>query len=241
MGARYGRLARGAAVALLLASCGLEHERAAGDGDHGAAKGEGSAAAGPKTPERAAGEAGGTVGVIREGSGAVPAPSSVVLTQSRPEPQRGRHACDPLPAVRPRGLSFAAIRTVVPHGGGPRREVAEVADAAERCAHPPLCRVLAPEALDTLYALAREHAPRAVRWTRTSRSPHYGSRYVRLVWGSGRCEVGESSQVELDEPGVAALRALFDAVVTAYAEASPSSGTAPASGSPPRAVRGREP
>ncbi|MCZ7683045.1 MAG: hypothetical protein M5U28_31245 [Sandaracinaceae bacterium] len=181
--------------------------------------------------------------MIREGSraGGLRALSSVVLTQSRPGPQRRRHACDPLPAVRPRGLSFAAIRTVVPHGGGPRREVAEVTDAAERCAHPPLCRVLAPEALDTLYALAREHAPRAVRWTQRSRSPHYGSRYVRLVWGSGRCEVGESSQVALDEPGVAALRALFDAVVTAYAEASPSSSTAPASGSPPRAGRGREP
>lgn len=228
-------------MALLLGSCGLRHERAAGDGDHGAAEVEGPAALGSTTPEPAAGEAGGAAGVIREGSraGALRAPASVVLTQTRPGPQRGRHACDPLPSVRPRGLSFAAMRTVLPRGEGPRREVAEVADAAERCAHPPLCRVLAPEALDTLYALAREHAPRAVRWTRTSRSPHYGSRYVRLVWDSGQCEVGESSRVALDEPGVAALRALFDAVVTAYAEASPSPGTAPASGSPPRAGRGR--
>lgn len=214
-------------MALLLGSCGLRHERGAGDGDHGAAEVEGPAAIGSKTPEPATAEAGGAAGVIGSRAGALRAPASVVLTQSRPGPQGGRHACDPLPSVRPRGLSFAAIRTVVPRGEGPRRELAEVADAAERCAHPPLCRVLAPEALDTLYALAREHAPRAVRWTRTSRSPHYGSRYVRLVWDSGHCEVGESSQVALDEPGVAALRALFDAVVTAYAEASPSPGTAP--------------
>jgi len=146
-----------------------------------------------------------------------------------PQPERGgnppdapaevqAHACDPMPAARPAGLSLAVVRHVLPHGDLPRRERAELVADLSHCSDPAHCRLASDATLDALWALGRGRLPEAVPWTPTRRSPHFGARFVQVRWEGGECEVGESSSVELSPEGAVALRAAIEAVVRAWSE-----------------------
>lgn len=142
--------------------------------------------------------------------------------EAAPEADVSR-VCPRLPPSRPADLVFRSQRTVVPHGGPLRHEGIEIHGARTPCpvttgprADPPLpCRQVAAATLDAVFREFKKRGFDTMRAVARSRSPHWGSRTLEVVWGTHVCAMHDSAISGPTEPAEAHFSALMDAVVGA--------------------------
>ena len=135
------------------------------------------------------------------------------LIEAEPEPESVHASACTLPAERPEALTVTAKRVTIPRGGLPQTSTLQLSETCPATAT--TCAALPPAALDDLYLrlLEADFGALGLR-SNGQASPHYGSRFITLSWGSAhRCAVADASTNPLPQGERAVFDDLFTAIV----------------------------
>lgn len=148
---------------------------------------------------------------------------SVVAPTGDPPPAIDAKRCI-LPAARPPDLSIRFMRVVMPIHADRTQEGVELhAEFACPAASGPRaaleripCKRLTPDQLDAAYAEIRGagFTSLANDTSGVSRSPHYGSRTIELVFGKQRCTFNDSSTSPVAPASEKAFFKMIDAITS---------------------------
>lgn len=164
-----------------------------------------------------------SAGATAQASASTSGSSAAVAPAGQPLPATDAKRCI-LPSARPPDLSIRYMRVLMPIHADRRQEGVELhaelacpAASGPRAALERLpCKRLSAEQLDKVYSEIRGagFTSLANDTSGVSRSPHYGSRTIELVFGKQRCSFSDSSTSPVATSSEKAFFKMIDAITS---------------------------